>query len=121
MNTKPLYEQIFNLLDFADTIVGMLETEASERSNYFMTLIYVEDILDKYGRGLILHSALDSGKSQEESRALMAEANQRMDKLRRQIRNYSQQFDFDELLKTKGERMYQDWHKLPHDHPNLNF
>ncbi|HUC20487.1 MAG TPA: hypothetical protein VMR98_03275, partial [Candidatus Polarisedimenticolaceae bacterium] len=48
---------------------------------------------------------------------LMHQATERMDKLRITIRKLAQTHDFDELLKEMGEKMYDDWHKLPDDHP----
>jgi hypothetical protein len=116
MNAKPLYQYIFDMLDYADVITAKITPEEHDKDNYFMTLVYVEDILDKYARGLVLQSATESG---QDGSMYLKLATDRMDGLRRTIRKLSQLYDFDEILRKRGDSLYQDWHKLPADHPNL--
>lgn len=117
--SKPLYQYIFDLLDYADAIAERISPSEPEKNNYFMTLVYIEDILDKYGRGLVVQSSREAGEDEADSRELLKRANQQMDALRKKIRLYSQQYDFDEVLSSRGKLMYEDWHKLPKDHPNI--
>ena len=119
MDTKPLYQYIFDLLDYADELAKLILSGGQDNNNYFMTLVYIEDILDKYGRGLVLDSAKEYVPQGVDPSGLLKIATQRMDALRKTIRIYAQQYDFDETLKARGESMYQDWHKLPKDHPNV--
>lgn len=116
MNEKPLYQYVFDMLDYADAISVKITPEEYDKNNYFMTLVYVEDILDKYARGLVRESAAESG---QDGSAYLKLATERMDRLRKVIRRLSQTYDFDEILSKKGESFYLDWHKLPADHPNL--
>ncbi len=115
---KPLYEYLFELLDFSDKLLELMPDENWDNS-YFMTLVYIEDVFDKYGRGMVLQSAQDSGKSYDEARSLMSEANKRMDTLRSAIRKLAQERDYDETLKNRSEELVRNWVKLPPDHPNL--
>ncbi|HSX35358.1 MAG TPA: hypothetical protein VLH84_00315 [Patescibacteria group bacterium] len=109
MNTRPLFEQVLGLLDFANDIASKITTDEHDKNSYFMTLVYVEDILDIYGRMLIMRSASESGVSEAGISDLSRSANERLNKLRGQIRQFSQQYDFDDVLKSKGESMYRDW------------
>ncbi|HVV25720.1 MAG TPA: hypothetical protein VHC21_01675 [Candidatus Saccharimonadales bacterium] len=119
MNDKPLGQYVIDLLDYADAIADRIAPSEPDKSSYFMTLVYIEDVLDTYGRGLLWDLYRATGKDEDESRALKGHINQRVEALRHQIRLFSQQYDFDETLKSRGESMYQDWHKLPGDHPNV--
>lgn len=112
MEEKPLYKYIFDMLDYAEIISTKIKPGDHDNNNYFMTLVYVEDILDKYGRGLVIDSANESGQDGSE---LLKLANERMDKLRKTIRNLSQVYDFDEILINRGKGLYQDWHKIRDD------
>ena len=115
---KPDYQYIFDLLDFAESLLERIDVSLlnGDARNYFMTATYVEDILDKYGRGMVRQSAEDSGLNGSEHLHL---ATARMENLRRQLRILAQKGDFDEVLESRGNELYQNWHKLPPDHPNL--
>ena len=89
------------LLDFADEISQLIPEADSDRFNYFMTLIYIEDILDKYGRGPMF---------QEDPEA-KTEAIRRMDLLRGKIREYSETYNFDDNLKQRTDNIFLDWRR----------
>lgn len=110
MNKQP-YEHIFNLLDFADELAGRIKPGNPDNGNYFMTLVYVEDILDKFGRGFVLTTVQESGRSNDEADNLMHQATTRMDSLRQTIRQFAQLYDFDEVLDNKAKQLKREWHK----------
>lgn len=120
MNQKFLFQYIFEMLDYGDEISKLIQPDGRDNDSYFMTLVYIERILDNYGRGLVRQSARAVGYDDQQVNALVSEANVRMDILRKAIRAYSQMYNFDDSLKTWGEGMYRDWHKLPDDHPNAS-
>lgn len=118
MNTTPLYQKLLNQFDLADDLQNRIKQDDPDVSLYFRTLVNIESMFDTYARGLVRQSAIEAGKSDDEASELMKAANTRMDELRINIRKLSQAHDFDEVLKEMGDRAYQDWHKLPEDHPN---
>ena len=62
MNEKPPYKYIFDMLDYADAIsVNVTSGEYNEIITLWH-LIYVEDVLDKYARGLVCQSTVESGQ-----------------------------------------------------------
>jgi hypothetical protein len=118
MQNKLLYEYIFTMMDYGDRLAEMINLNDAgniDNGNYFISLVYIEDMLDKYARGLVLHSSEEAGLDGSEQLKL---ANQRMDQLRANIRRFVQQGEFDDLLQKRGRQFYEDWHKLPPDHPN---
>lgn len=110
MDNRP-YEYIFNVLDFADELAGRIKPDNPDNSNYFMTLVYVEDILDKFGRGFVLKMATESGHSSDEANNLMHQTTTRLDTLRQKISGFVQSYDFDETLDNKAEQLKREWHK----------
>lgn len=111
MTEKPMYQYIFEMLDYADRIAALIQPGEYDNENYFMTLIYIEDILDKYGRGIAYQGA--SGGEDSDGHDRLVLATKRMDLLREQIRHFSQMYDFDEAIKDRGDSMYRNWHKRP--------
>lgn len=111
MNKKPMYQRIIELLDFADEIGDLIQQDDFDKNSYFMTLIYVEDILDKYGRGLAPQSARDAMLTEEQVSELRKHLNARLDALRIRIRNFSQAYDFDEAIAERSRGMLRDWSK----------
>lgn len=112
MNEKPLYQYIFEMLDYADRIAALIQPGQRDNENYFMTLIYIEDILDKYGRSIAYHDSSENGDDVDGHDRLVL-ATKRMDLLREQIRYFSQAYDFDEVIQVRGEGMYRNWHRRP--------
>jgi hypothetical protein len=109
--TKQKYSHIFNLLDFADELINRIKPGELDNGNYFMTLVYIEDVLDTYGRGFVLTTARESGHSDNEASALMYTATARMDLLRQAINDLSQVYDFNDVLDGKAERFRRDWRR----------
>ena len=107
-NKKPMYEYIDDLLDYSDELIALIQPENFENPNYFMSLIYIEDILDKYGRGLVSKSANEDGL---DGHALLVKANRRMDELRKSIRSLSEAHDFDDIIKERATQMVTNWVK----------
>lgn len=115
MDEKPLYAHIFNLLDYADVVYPLITADAQDKEGYFMTLVFIERVLDNYGRGFVSVSARDSGMHEEYVKEMLHLANRRMDELRANIRKLSQIYDFDETLHEWGAEMYRNWHKMPEE------
>lgn len=110
MNKKPIYEYIFDLLDYADDLAELIPSvDNYERNQYFVTLVYIEDILDIYGRGLVLHSANDHEEGT--GRELMSKATKRMDELRGKIHNLMHLYEFDPSLDEASKRIATRWRK----------
>lgn len=101
---------LLELFDYADYIADRIQPNSLDNSSYFLTLVYIEDIMDAYGRGLIYRSLKNS--DEVKASATQSEAVQRLELLRGRIRSLSQQYDFDDTLTHCGKGMYQDWHKL---------
>lgn len=118
MDTTSLYQKLLNQFDLADDLQARIKQDDPDANLYFKTLVNTESMFDTYARGLVRQSAIEAGKSEEEASDLMKEANTRLAGLRITIRKLSQTHDFDDVLKQMGDRAYQDWHKLPEDHPN---
>lgn len=106
-----MYQHMIELLDFADEIGDLIQQDGFDKNSYFMTLVYVEDILDKYGRGLAFQSAHEYGLTEEQVSETRINLNARLEALRASIRNFSQMYDFDEVLVERGRGMFRDWQK----------
>jgi hypothetical protein len=106
-----MYQRIIELLDFADEISSLIRQDDFDKNSYFMTLVYVEDILDKYGRGLASQSARDAALTEEQTAEIRKYLNMRLDELRLRIRDYSQTYDFDEVIAERSRGMLRDWSK----------
>jgi len=61
--SKPLYQYIFDMLNYAEELTKHISPDEPDSSNYFMTLVYIEDILNKYGRGLVRQSAYEVSRN----------------------------------------------------------
>ena len=107
-----MHQRLVELLDFADEITGLVQKNEFDKNSYFMTLIYVEDILDKYGLGLASDSAREDGLTEEQVSEIRVLLNTRLEVLRATIRNFSQTYDFDKTISERGKEMLRDWHKL---------
>lgn len=115
MSVKNIAQYIFDLLDYAEEINKLIEP-GNDNANYFMTLVYIEDILDKYGRSFMSDYSAVEGV---DIRQLSSVVNQKLNILRGNIRKHSQLYDFDQVIQQRGESMLKDWRKLPSDHPNV--
>jgi hypothetical protein len=106
-----MYQRMIELLDFADEIGDLIRQDDFDKNSYFMTLIYVEDILDKYGRGIASHSARDTALTEEQISEIRKHLNARLDALRSRIRNFSQAYNFDDVITERSQGMLRDWSK----------
>jgi hypothetical protein len=106
-----MYQRIIELLDFADEISDLIQQDDFDKNSYFMTLVYVEDILDKYGRGLASQSARDTALTEEQTSEIRKHLNARLDALRLRIRNFSQFYNFDDAITERSQGMLRDWGK----------
>lgn len=110
---KESYRYIFDLLDFADDIIAQISPEDADKEMHFMTLVYIEDILDKYGRGLVVESGRATGLSEDDIANLKYSANERMDAMRKTLAELVKQHDFDSTLDGKIEQFKREWRKVP--------
>ena len=111
MNNKPLYEDIFNLLDFAERLVPLVDNDEDDRNNYFMTLIYIEDVIDSYGRSMVNRSSIEAGVDSEKNTELRNEANQRLKALRDNISEFTKKYDFNSTLESHAHDLVKTWSK----------
>lgn len=90
MDMKPLHQHIYDLLDFSDSLQALMQESPDERDNfnYLTTLIYIEDVLDKYGRGFAHVENNHRGSEEVDTREFNSRVTSRMDELRRFIRTY---------------------------------
>ena len=110
MNEKPLYEHIFELLDYADKVAALISKDADRLDNarYFKSLVYIEDILDNPGRTDVYRSAEENGLSGREQ---LSEATRRMDILRNTILELRNEYDFDDSLVYATNNIRRNWLK----------
>jgi hypothetical protein len=114
MNLKQLYDFLFSLYDYADYLADNISPENMDNNSYFMSLIYIEEMMDSYGRGLIHRTALSINASDTES---LAEAHRRIDLLRKRIRDLRSRYDFNgtssgkDVVQYKLEKITRDYGK----------
>ncbi len=111
--STPSYLHIFNLLDFADDLTTRILAGDPDNSSYFLTLVYIEDILDSYGRSFVPTTAREAGCSEDEAQALKNEAASRMDALRHTLSELVNTYDFDRTMDEASRRFASEWHKRP--------
>lgn len=99
------------MLEFAHQLADKINQDESESANYFRSMIYIEDMFDKYARGMVRQSMQDTGIGQEEIETTMKKINESVESLRAKIRDAVQTYAFDDELKNIGEALYQNWHK----------
>jgi hypothetical protein len=110
--SAPLYQYIFNLLDFGDELFKQLaDCDDYDRNNYILILIYIEDILDKGGRAIVSQSARQHLGSFEEGQKMKIEATKRMDMLRGQLNQLVATYDLDEIIKGRSAAIFQRWQR----------
>ncbi len=108
----PLYQYIFNLLDFGDELLKQLaEADEYNRNNYILILIYIEDILDKGGRAIVSKSAREHLGTYEEGEKMMIEATKRLDLLRGELKRLVASYDLDETIKFRSAAIFQTWQR----------
>ena len=101
-----MYEHIAELLDFAEVVAKRIVPGEFDNNNYFMTLVYVEDILDTYGRAVVSRSADENNL---DGHALKGDASRRMEALRSTIARLNSDHAFDEALVQSAGRLVKNW------------
>lgn len=118
MKGKQLHDFLFALFDYADTIAEMIQPEtqgsAGEReqahyanTRYFLTLVYVEWIFDKYARETLYVAAKESGEL--DPSATLQEANRRLDLLRQRLDHLTHEYDFDADIDGTLDKLAGEW------------
>jgi hypothetical protein len=111
MPQKHLYQHIQDQIDFAETILGGINAGSINKQRYFMTLVYIEDILDGYGRDVIAEDGRASGMPEDELTELKHRANAVMDRIRHQLRTDIQTEGYADEVVRKSQEMMQTWRK----------
>ncbi len=94
-------DHLLSLFDYADQLCSLIVTNDTKTRNYFMTLVYIEDIIDSYGRDILFtHSS--QNEDAEKSRETI---NRRLESLRKSIRTLSQMYNFDETLRQHSQAL----------------
>lgn len=112
MNEKALHEHIINLLDYAERLIGLIEEDENDRDNYFITLVYIEDIIDTYGRSMVHRSIIDSDIDDDGS--TKDQVNKRLDELRSNIKSLVEKYDFNDALQSHTHKLMDTWSKPRH-------
>lgn len=117
MNNTELINFLFQLYDYADYLAQNIRPENNpiDNNNYFMSLIYIEEMMDSYGRGLIMKAAHDD----ENYEQYRDEAHRRIGILRSKITELRNTYEFTDttrgldVIQYKTEKLLRDW-------PNIN-
>lgn len=111
MNEKPLYQHVFNLLDYTDEITALLQPDAEDKNSYFMTLLYIEGMLDSYARGFVASKYLGTDFTEDDIFAIRKDLNSRVEALRSTIRSFAQMYNFDDVIIDTNNELYKRWRK----------
>lgn len=106
MSPKELYDFLFKLYDYADYLAEEIKPGNYDNKNYYMSMIYIEEIMDSYGRGLINSAAHQLDENDRDS---LREAHKRIDALRQKIYDLKQSYDFEDVVAGKTEKLTRDW------------
>ena len=106
MDTKKLHDFLFQLFDYADYLVNEINPNNRDNNEYFLSLIYIEDIMDKYGRGLISETGRELNPEDTES---LNEAHRRIDDLREKINSLKSEYNFSGVVSRRAESLIRDW------------
>lgn len=106
MDQKQLYDFLFRLYDYADHLADSIKPNNPDNNNFYISLIYIEEMMDSYGRGLINETAHQINQNDRDS---LKEAHRRIDLLRQRINQLRDEFDFDDVVTGKTEKLLRDW------------
>lgn len=106
MDSKKLHDFLFQLFDYADYLVEEINPNNPDNNNYFMSLIYIEDMMDKYGRGLISKTGRELNPEDTES---LEDAHRRIDYLREKINLLKDIYDFNGVVSKRSDSLIRDW------------
>lgn len=109
MDSKKLYDFLFQLFDYADYLVEEINPNNPDNNNYFISLVYIEDIMDKYGRGLISKTGRELNPEDTES---LEEAHRKIDFLRKKINALKTAYDFNGVVINRTESLIRDWDRI---------
>ncbi len=108
MDAQTLFKFLFQLYDYADYLADNIRPDGFDNKNYFMSLLYIEEMMDSYGRGLISRTARDINENDSKS---LSDAHRRIDLLRGRIRQLQTQYGFDDVINVKTQKLLQDWNE----------
>jgi hypothetical protein len=106
---KQLHVFLFELYDFAYLLsTKMLDTNKpyATEASFYPFMVYIEDIMDSYGRQLILESAKDANLDAEES---LKEAHARLDTLREMLNNLKELPPVVDAVDEASKRIKNNW------------
>jgi hypothetical protein len=111
MNNKEIIAYIFSTYDFADVLVKKIqnEEETENRQHFFLTLLYIEKIMDVYGRELIVRNAHEIQDASIDPDALLTEAHKRIDALRKHIHTFLDTREFTSTFQESGTAITRNW------------
>lgn len=91
-----------NLIELAHELIKRLEAERDIylKRNYMMTLVYIEDVLDKYGRG-----SSWIGSDESHRKAIVSH----LDYIRSVVSNYAKTAEFQEVKQSRIEQFTKRW------------
>jgi hypothetical protein len=110
MHGKKVYDFLFDLYDYADYIAGEIQPGNADNASYFMTLIYIEDIMDTYGRGLIHTTAINSADPGIDPSEALHEAHRRIDLLRERILSLKTEYNLGATVQQFTDKINRNWH-----------
>lgn len=107
-----MHENILQIAEFGNELSKRIlnnQVDESERDNYLITIIYIEDILDKYGRGMVVHEGESAGLTDDECKTLKKQVTENMDSIRENVKKLAELHDYQDLLKKRLEGILQQW------------
>jgi hypothetical protein len=114
MQPKELHDFLFKLYDYADYLIAELtKGNCSDANVYIASLVYIEDMMDTYGRSLVSQSMITLGADQGES---LAEAHRRIDHLRQDMMQLRKEYDFNNAIEQAEKRLSRNWAFTPEQH-----
>ncbi len=114
MDPKQLHDFLFSLYDYADYLADTIssQNDTDYNNSYYMSLLYIEDMMDKEGRMLIRRAADQITGDGHDS---LSEAHHRLDLLRKRISDLRKEYSFIEsasgrdIVEVRTESLVRDW------------
>ena len=86
MKSEELHKFLFQLYDYADYLTDKIQPDNRDNDQYFMSLVFIERMMDGYGRSLATDAARDTGDHALNPDETHLKTNQRINQLRQRIR-----------------------------------